>query len=125
MPTCDLACHTCALLLEGQDSLLAWVVEESDSMNRECLGLTGLQPHLTAVWGFTLLLSLSLLWGIEDGSEDGAAADFQAKPSDGSTLFKMESARPWLIYLALHISKMGLAHTRNFQFVDRPQRCPA
>lgn len=106
MPTCDLTCHTlCAAFGRTGLTVLAWAVEDSDSMNRECLGLTGLQPQLPAEWDFILLLSLSLFWGIEDGSEDGAAADFQAKPSDGSTLFKMEGARPWLIYLALQAKR--------------------
>lgn len=67
----------------------AWVVEDSDCMNRECLGLAGLQPHLPAEWGLMLLLSTVLTLGIEDGSRVGARADFQAKPTDSSTLFKI------------------------------------
>lgn len=40
-----------------------WLVEDSGCTNRECLGLTGLQPHLPAEWGLILLLSTVLILG--------------------------------------------------------------
>lgn len=74
MPTCDLACHTWGLLLEGQDSLVLGLAGGGQWLHEQRV----LRPHRTAAppscrvsGALFCFCQLSLFWGIEDGSEDG------------------------------------------------------